>query len=140
MCPENKRLATVQGSYRSLRVPRNSRDSTSLHQEFCCTCTPLVQLTKKDQEFIFGELEQKAMRTLKHLAVNSPAIQAIDYSTDQEVILAVDSSWRAVGFALSQMGADNKHYPSCFSSILWNEREQKYSQAKIELYGLFHAL
>jgi RNase H-like domain found in reverse transcriptase len=89
---------------------------------------------------MFGELEQKAMHTLKHLVVNSPAIWAIDYSTNQEVILAVDLSWCAVGFVLYQMGANNKCYPSCFSSILWNEREQKYSQAKIELYGLFHAL
>jgi len=46
----------------------------------------------------------------------------------------------AVGFILSQMGSDNKRYPSRFGSITWNEREQRYSQAKIELYGLFRAL
>jgi RNase H-like domain found in reverse transcriptase len=100
----------------------------------------LVQLTKKDQEFIFCKLEQKAMHTMKHLVVNSPAIWAIDYSTNQEVILAMDSSWCTVGFILSQMGADNMCYPLCFGSISWNEREQKYSQATIELYGLFCVL
>ena len=52
------------------------------------------------------------MLTLKHLVINSPAIHAIDYSSDQEVVLAVDWSRRTVGFILSQMGADNKHYPS----------------------------
>ncbi|KAJ8453582.1 hypothetical protein ONZ45_g19657 [Pleurotus djamor] len=33
-----------------------------------------------------------------------------------------------------------KRYPSRFGSITWNEREARYSQAKIELYGLFRAL
>jgi hypothetical protein len=36
---------------------------------------------------------------------------------------------------------DNKHqYPSRFGSIAWMERESQYSQAKLELYGLFRAL
>ncbi len=78
--------------------------------------------------------------TLKHLASTCPAIRAIDYSSPNEVILAVDSSWMAVGFILSQMGDDKKRYPARFGSITWNEREQRYSQAKIELYGLFRAL
>jgi len=30
--------------------------------------------------------------------------------------------------------------PSRFGSITWNERESRYSQAKIEIYGLWHAL
>ena len=109
-------------------------------KNFVIHAHPLVQLTKKDNEFVFGELEKKAMRTLKHLVITSPAIRAIDYRSDHEVILAVDSSWRAVGFVLSQIGTDNKRYPSRFGSITWNEREQRYSQAKIELYGLFRAL
>ena len=106
-------------------------------KNFAIHAHPLVQLTKKDNEFTFGEPEKRAMRTLKHLVVTSPAIRAINYTSDCEVILAVDSSWRAVGFVLSQIGTDNKRYPSRFGSITWNEREQRYSQAKIELYGLF---
>src|SRR5882672_2666934 len=35
---------------------------------------------------------------------------------------------------------DNKWYPSWFSPITWNERESCYSQAKIEIYGFWHAL
>lgn len=109
-------------------------------QNFAIHAHPLIQLTKEDQEFVFGETEQKAMHTLKYLMVNSPTIHAINYSSDCEVILTVDLSWCAVGFILLQMGADNKCYPSHFGSITWNDREQCYSQAKIELYGLFHAL
>jgi hypothetical protein len=45
-----------------------------------------------------------------------------------------------VGFILSQRGEDEKKYPSRFGSIVFNERESRYSQAKLELYGLFRAL
>jgi len=44
------------------------------------------------------------------------------------------------GLHLLQLRADNKHYTSRFGSITWNERESHYSQAKIEIYGLWHAL
>ena len=64
----------------------------------------------------------------------------MDYSSDREVVLAVDSSWIAVSFILSQEGEDSKRYPSRFGSITWNENEQKYLQAKLKLYGLFRAL
>jgi hypothetical protein len=101
---------------------------------------PLVDLTRKNVAFEFGDEQLLAMEKLKMLAVNCPAIRAIDYDSDNEVILAVDSSWMAVGYVLSQMGDDGRRYPSRFGSITWNEREQRYSQAKIELYGLFRAL
>ena len=81
-----------------------------------------------------------SMEKLKMLVQNCPAIRAIDYDSDREVILEVDASWMAVGFVLSQKGIDGKRYPSIFGSITWNATEQKYSQAKLELYGLFRAL
>src|SRR5882724_11957025 len=54
-------------------------------------------------------------------------------------MLAVDSSCIMTGFILSQLGMDDKQYPSQFWSITWNEWELHYSQAKIEIYGLWHA-
>lgn len=109
-------------------------------KDFAMHARPLVQLTKKDSEFEFGLEHLEAMEKLKLLAKNSPAIRAINYHSNNEVILAVDSSWMAVGFILSQLGDDRRRYPSRYGSITWNEREQRYSQAKIELYGLFRAL
>ena len=109
-------------------------------KDFAMYARPLVQLTRKAVQFEFGEEQLKAMETLKMLVQNTKAIRAINYNTDREVTLAVDSSWMAVGFVLSQQGEDGKRYPSRFGSITWNEVEQRYSQAKLELYGLFHAL
>ena len=109
-------------------------------KNFATHAKPLVHLTRKDVEFEFGNDQLLAMEKLKMMAQNCPAIKALDYASDQEIILAVNSSWMAVGFILSQKGEDGKRYPSRFGSITWNEVEQRYSQAKLELYGLFRAL
>src|ERR1700731_443564 len=80
------------------------------------------------------------MDQLKNAIINSSAIRPIDYCSERPVIMAVDSSNIAIGFALFQVREDGIRYPSRFSSITWNQREAQYSQAKIKLYGLFRAL
>ena len=57
------------------------------------------------------------MEKLKTTLANSPALRAIDYDCDREVILAVDSSVIGVGFILLQVGEDGKHYPNRFGSL-----------------------
>ena len=109
-------------------------------KDFSAISRPLVYLTKKDVPFVWGEEEQHAMNTLKTAVIDSPAIRPLDYSSSNEVILAVDSSHIAVGFILSQVDDNGKRRPARFGSILWNDRESRYSQAKLELYGLFCAL
>ncbi len=132
--PPCKNLTEVRGFLGTLGTIR------MFIRDYATHTSPLVKLTRKDIDFEFGAEQLAAMNTLKHLASTCPAIRAIDYSSANEVVLAVDSSWMAVGFILSQMGDDKKRYPARFGSITWNEREQRYSQAKIELYGLFRAL
>jgi hypothetical protein len=80
------------------------------------------------------------MNTLKSAIIESLAIRPINYESGQEVILAVDSSYIACGWILLQLDNEGRRRPSRFGSITWNERESRYSQAKIELYGLFRAL
>ena len=45
-----------------------------------------------------------------------------------------------VRYILLQEGDDGKHYPNHFGSIGLSDVESHYSQAKLELYGLFRAL
>jgi transposase InsO family protein len=109
-------------------------------KDYASLARPLVNLTKKDAPFEFGLEEQQSMDNLKAAVLASSAIKPIDYSCGRRVILAVDASYIAVGFVLMQVGEDGKRYPSRFGSIPWNDREARYSQAKLELYGLFRAL
>jgi hypothetical protein len=109
-------------------------------KDFSHHARPLVNLTRKGVPFEFGEEQLKAMNYLKNAVINSPTLRPINYTCGREVIAAIDSSSIAGGFVLLQIGEDRKRYPARFGSIAWNERESRYSQPKIELYGVFHAL
>ena len=76
---------------------------------------------------------------LKDEIIQSPALRRLDYESVQEVVLAVDTSVIAVSFILSQEGEDGKRYLNCFGSISLTSVESRYSQAKLELYGLFRS-
>ena len=101
---------------------------------------PLVDLTRKGALFNWEDKHATAMQTLKDAIMQSTALVSIDYSSELTVYLAVDSSVRGVGWILSQDRPDGVRRPARFGSISWNEREARYSQAKLELYGLFRAL
>ena len=77
---------------------------------------------------------------LKDKIIQSLALRRLDYKSNREVVLTVDTSVITVGFILSQEGEDGKHYLNCFGSISLTRAESRYSQAKLELYGLFHSL
>jgi hypothetical protein len=109
-------------------------------KNYSAIARPLVNLMHKDKTFVWEEPHANAMQQLKNTIITSPALISIDYTTDRPVFLAVDSSFRGIGWILSQECSDSKQRPSCFGSISWNERESNYSQPKIELYGLFCAL
>ena len=92
----------------------------------------------KDMDFVIGPDQKSSMEDLA--IVTAPCLCPIEYHSDWCVILTINSSCIATGFILLQLGADNKQYPSEFGSITWNEGKSCYSQAKIEIYGLWHAL
>jgi len=80
------------------------------------------------------------MQILKDAIIESSALISINYTTDRTIYLSVDSSICSVGWILAQDCPDRHRRPSRFGSITWNERESRYSQAKLKLYGLFHVL
>ena len=82
------------------------------------------------------------MKDLKQALLKSPALGPIDYKSGAPVILSVDTSYIAIGFILSQCNIDNPklRYHVRFGSITLNDRECRFSQPKLELYGLYRAL
>ena len=101
---------------------------------------PLVDLTRKGTLFTWQDEHESAMQALKDAITTSPALISIDYTSDLAIYLSIDSSWCSVGWILAQDCTDGRRCPTRFGSIAWNERETWYSQAKLELYGLFRAL
>jgi hypothetical protein len=102
----------------------------------------LVKLTRKEATFEYGPQQIEAQEDLKIALLGSPALRPIDYDTDAAVILSVDTSYIAVGYILGQCDLENtklRHY-SRFGSITLNEREGRFSQPKLELYGLYRSI
>lgn len=52
----------------------------------------------------------------------------------------MDSSFEATGMILSQIDAEGRLRPARYGSIPMSERESRYSQPKLELFGLYRAL
>ena len=102
----------------------------------------LVKLTRKEAEWEFGPDQLDAMDDLRNALLQSPALRPIDYTSEAPVILSVDTSHIAVGYILSQCSTENPNnrYHARFGSITLNERECRFSQPKLELYGLYRAL
>ena len=109
-------------------------------RDFPSLARPLVHLTKKGVPFDWGEPQQNAMQCLKDAICQSPALHRLDYESGREVILAIDTSLIVVRYILLQEGDDGKCYPNHFGSIRLSDVKSHYSQAKLELYGLFCAL
>jgi hypothetical protein len=101
---------------------------------------PLHRLLNKDALWTWGAEEEEAVDRLKELVTSAPCLREIDYTSDREVIVAVDSSNIAVGFILSQMDEQGRRRPARYGSLTFNAREARYSQPKLELFGLYRAL
>ena len=111
-------------------------------KDFAHRAHHLVKLTRKGNEWEFGTQQQEAMADLKEALLSSPALRPLDYDSDASIILSVDTSFIAVGYLLSQCDVENPRlrYYAKFGSITLNEREARFSQPKLELYGLYRAL
>ena len=103
---------------------------------------PLTALMCKDMLFVFGLEQISTQDVLKTVLLASPTLCPIGYASNSPVILGVDTSSIVVGYLLCQCDVDNLciHCYTCFSSITLNDCESHFSQLKLELYGLFHAL
>ena len=101
---------------------------------------PLSELFHKDKEFEWTDRRQKAFEVMKKLVATAPALRSIDYTSELPVILAVDTSNKAVGIVILQIDENGKRRPARYGSIPLNQVEERYSQPKLELYGLYRAL
>ena len=111
-------------------------------KNFARRVNPLVNLTHKEVPFEFGPAQVAAQADLKEALLNLPALRPIDYNSDTPVILVVDTSQIVVGFYLCQEDPNmpKKRYFARFGLLPLNDCKHRFSQPKLELYGLYQAL
>jgi len=102
----------------------------------------LYEVIKKDIPFEWGPTQEKAQSDLKTLIESCFHTRNPKFPSEQPLVLAVDTSWQAVGYYIYQRdeeGPRQIHYVK-FNSLLMDERQQRYSQPKRELCRLRRAL
>jgi hypothetical protein len=109
-------------------------------KDYSLLARPLVDLTRKDAEFIWEPLQEAAFLKLKELVISAPALRSINYKSDRPVYLSVDTSIYGIGFILSQEDDKGRRAPARYGSLPLTQTEANYGQSKLELYGLFRAL
>ena len=109
-------------------------------EDFSLITRPLVDLTRKDQEFSWEIAQEEAFQRLKQLVTSAPAVRPIDYDCDRPIYLSVDTSIHGIGFILSQEDIHGKRAPARYGSLPLKGVETRYGQSKLELYGLYKAL
>jgi len=98
----------------------------------------LYEVVKKDVPFEWRLVQEKAQSDLKTLIESCFHTRNPKFPSEQLLVLAVDTSWRAVGYYLYQRDKEEPkriHYVK-FNSLLIDDRQQRYSQPKRELCGL----
>jgi hypothetical protein len=105
----------------------------ALHSE------PLVCVVRKRVQFAWGPEQAEAFDNLKTMVSDCPAIKPLNYQSDNEVTLAVDSSHIAVGYVLSQMGDDGLRYPSRYGSISHHRKSRSHTWVVCRMYSNYEA-
>lgn len=102
----------------------------------------LQKLTRGKVPFVWGPEQIKSMEMVKEGVQVAQPLRPLDYNGQGDIVLAVDSSYIAIGFYIYQEDKEDakKIYFAKFGSITMNEREARFSQPKRELYGLMRAL
>jgi len=103
---------------------------------------PIQKLTCKGVIFEWGSRQELSMEKLKEALKNAPCLRPLNKDWPTDIVLAVDTSWMAIGIIIYQIDLidpKKKHYAK-FASLPMNEREARFSQPKRELYGIKRAL
>ena len=104
--------------------------------------SPLYKVIKKDVTFEWGPVQEKVQSDLKALIESCFHTRNPKFPSEQPLVLAVDTLWRAVGYYIYQrdeIEPKHIHYIK-FNSLLMDERQQRYSQPKRELCDLRRTL
>ena len=87
---------------------------------FVTVAAPLYEIVKKGVPFEWGPIQQKAQQDLKILIEDCFHMRNPKFPSEQPLVLAVDTSWRAVGYYIYQRDKEDPrkiHYVK-FNSLL----------------------
>ena len=99
---------------------------------------PLHLLTKKDQEYVWGEVQQQAFQELKTRLTSSPVLRLPDLS--KLFFVQTDASKLGTGAVLLQQDATGVSHPCAYLSQALVGAEQNYQVYDLKLLAVIRAL
>jgi Integrase zinc binding domain/RNase H-like domain found in reverse transcriptase/Reverse transcriptase (RNA-dependent DNA polymerase) len=107
---------------------------------FAHMADPLYKLLRKGTKFKWGQEQELAMEGLKEILKSPPVLRQVDYDCGRPVIVTVDTSPIATGWAIGQDDAEGRRFAIRFGARILTERQRAYPQVKRELLGALTAL
>ncbi|KAL3698249.1 hypothetical protein R1sor_012325 [Riccia sorocarpa] len=101
---------------------------------------PLYALLKKGKRFIWSLLHHDAMEKLKKVLQRPPVLRRLNYTCERPVVVTVDTSPKAVGWAIGQDDEKGVRFVARFGAKILAGRQRDYPQVKRELWGVYSAL
>ncbi|KAL3687991.1 hypothetical protein R1sor_014300 [Riccia sorocarpa] len=95
---------------------------------------PMYELLRKGKRFRWETRQGEAMARLKHALVSSPTLRRIDYQCGRPVIVTVDTSPIAIGWAVGQDDGEGCRFATRFGARVLSSRQRDYPQVKRELW------
>ncbi|ODN04354.1 Transposon Tf2-6 polyprotein [Orchesella cincta] len=106
-------------------------------ENFAEKAKPLYELLRKDMEFSWTEIRQKAFEELKESLCGLPYLKLPNLN--MEFIITTDASYKALAAVLSQVH-DGVRYPIYFASRALKKAELNYSASEIELAAVIYGI
>ncbi|KAL3682400.1 hypothetical protein R1sor_000422 [Riccia sorocarpa] len=89
---------------------------------------PLYALLKKGKRFNWSQLQRDAMEKLKKVLQSPPVLRRLDYTCGRPVVVTVDTSPKAVGWAIGQDDATGIRFVARFGAKILAGRQRDYPQ------------
>ncbi|KAF8756181.1 hypothetical protein RHS01_04909 [Rhizoctonia solani] len=105
---------------------------------FSSVARPLHNLTRKENPWTWGTLEEEAFQELKSLVTQSPVL--VHSNPELPYYLETDASGVAMGAVLSQRGEDNRLHPVAYMSKSFSGAKANYDTHDKELLAIIKAL
>ena len=101
---------------------------------------PLYKLLRKRNKFVWQHEQDLAMMELQKILESPTVLKQVSYTCGRPVIVTVDTSPIAIGWAVGQDDEEGKRFAIRFGARILTERQRAYPQVKRELWGALTAL
>jgi hypothetical protein len=93
---------------------------------FAHIADPLYHLLRKNVRFVWTDVHSKAMQLLKEALLSLPILRPLKYSNFSPIIVTIDSSPHAFGWAVGQDDEDGNRFATRFGAKIFTKRQRRY--------------